>query len=169
MRLLASGTLAIVAALLLAAPAAATDQSGVPAALRVPDGHDRVLHTTGVGVQIYDCVASAWVFREPKAGIFEHGRLVATHFAGPTWKSTKDDSSVVGAVRARAAAPDPARDIPWLLLGATANTGSGVFSEVDYIQRLDTRGGVAPAGPCETGKAAYVPYAATYDFWAPAA
>jgi hypothetical protein len=50
-------------------------------------------------------------------------------------------------------APDPGA-IPWLLLRATSNQGDGVLAQVDFIQRLETRGGVA------------VPYWARYVFYA---
>ena len=43
-----------------------TDQSSVPAELRVAAGYKRVLQTVGRGVQIYDCANGAWKFREPK-------------------------------------------------------------------------------------------------------
>jgi hypothetical protein len=154
-------------------PALADDQpdhSNVPPELRVPDGHKRVLRSVGHGVQIYDCANGAWTFREPAAAIFDKRteQVVAIHYAGPTWQSIRDGSKVVGAVKVRRDAPNPQRNIPWLLLQATSNAGPGLFGEVEYIQRLDTMGGVAPAGPCTTGKTASVPYLATYDFWAPA-
>ena len=147
-----------------------TDQSNVPPELRVPDGYKRVLVSVGRGVQIYDCVDGAWKFREPTAAIFDKrtDKVVAIHYVGPTWQSIRDGSKVVGAVKARRDAPNPQRDIPWLLLQATSHTGQGEFGEVHYIQRLDTVGGVAPAGPCTTGQTASVPYEATYEFWATA-
>ena len=145
------------------------DQSHLPVELRVPDGYRRVLTTEGRGVQIYDCVDGAWKFRAPKADIHldkQNDKLVATHYVGPTWESLKDGSKVVGARKAGRDAPNPQQDIPWLLLEAKSNAGSGVFADVDYIQRLDTDGGVAPPGPCTTGETARVPYRSTYDFWA---
>ena len=147
-----------------------TDQSNVPPELRVPDGYKRVLGSVGRGVQIYDCVDGAWKFREPTAAIFDKrtDKVVAIHYVGPTWQSIRDGSEVVGAVKARRDAPNPRRDIPWLLLQATSTSGPGVFAEVEYIQRLETEGGVAPAGPCTTGQTASVPYEATYESWAPA-
>ena len=157
-------------AALTAQAANKTHQSHVPTELRVPDGYKRVLSTEGRGVQIYDCVNGAWKFREPKAEILDQpsGKQVAIHYVGPTWESTKDGSAVVGAVKARVDAPVPQADIPWLLLQATSTSGPGLFGEVQYIQRLDTEGGVAPAGPCTTGQTVSVPYQATYEFWAPA-
>ena len=145
------------------------DQSKLPSELRVPDGYNRVLQSVGRGVQIYDCVDAAWKFREPAAGIFdEGGEIVALHYVGPTWQSIRDGSKVVAAVQARRDAPNPQRDIPWLLLQATSNAGPGQFANVQYVQRLNTAGGVAPTGACLTGQSASVPYKATYQFWAPA-
>ena len=36
------------------------------------------------------------------------------------------------------------QDISWLLLQSAQHAGSAILSTVDYIQRLHTRGGVAP-------------------------
>ena len=151
-------------------PALATDQSNVPPELRVPDGYNQVLDSVGRGVQIYDCVDGAWKFREPAAAIVDDrsDRLVAIHYVGPTWQSIRDGSKVVGAVKARRDAPDPQHDIPWLLLQSTSNAGPGQFAGVQYIQRLNTEGGVAPAGACTAGQSVGVPYKADYEFWAPA-
>ncbi|MFF1630399.1 DUF3455 domain-containing protein [Streptomyces sp. NPDC058272] len=37
------------------------------------------------------------------------------------------------------------------MLTATATRGSGVFDSVSYVQRLNTRGGLAPSGACSQG------------------
>jgi hypothetical protein len=142
----------------------------------VPAGQELVWDVLGVGVQIYDCKpgatdpnVSVWTFREPAAGVYDQGRhLVGIHFRGPTWESF-DGSSVVGAVRA--SAPAPRSDaIPWLLLQAVTNQGEGVLANVDYIQRLKTKGGVAPTDPCDPAQDATlsVPYRARYLFYGPA-
>ena len=92
-----------------------TDQSSVPAELRVAAGYKRVLQTVGRGVQIYDCANGAWKFREPKAAIFDArtGKQVAIHYVGPTWESTRDGSKVVGALDAPPARrPEPAARHP---------------------------------------------------------
>jgi hypothetical protein len=146
----------------------------VPAAIQVPAGQKVVLDVVGKGVQIYDCRPSAtdpnvlaWTFREPAAVLYGHGRRpVGIHFRGPTFESF-DGSSVVGALQASVPAPDPGA-IPWLLLRATSNQGDGVLAQVDFIQRLETRGGVAPAGTCDpaTDATAAVPYRARYVFYA---
>ena len=154
-------------------PALATDrtnQSNLPPELRVPDNYRRVLKSVGHGVQIYDCVDGAWRFREPTAAIFDDrsDRVVAIHYAGPTWQSIRDGSKVVAAVKARRDAPNPQRDIQWLLLQATSNAGPGLFADVQYIQRIHTEGGVAPTRACSAGQSASIPYKADYEFWAPA-
>ena len=146
----------------------------VPADLQVPAGHEVVLDVVGKGVQIYDCKASAadpdvlvWTFREPAAVLYGHGRRpVGIHFRGPTFESF-DGSSVTGTLVASVAAPEPDA-IPWLLLRAVPQ-GDGVLAKVDYVQRLETRGGVAPAGPCDPAgdRTVAVPYRARYVFSAP--
>lgn len=138
-------------------------------ALAVPAGNHVAFHYDAIGVQIYACSAVGagygWVFQAPDATLYNHGgHAVGKHYAGPTWESN-DGSKVVGAKLA-AATPDPA-SIPWLLLGAVSHAGTGKMDGVKYIQRLETAGGIAPAGGCDAstvGASARVPYTATYYF-----
>jgi Protein of unknown function (DUF3455) len=151
-----------------AVPSLAAKPQPIPEELQVPAGHRLVLSALGQGVQIYDCPAGAWVLREPAAAILRRKRTVAVHYAGPTWQSVTDGSKVVASgARVVVPAPHPERDIPWLRL-ETTGTGPGLFGQVDYVQRLETRGGVAPTGSCQAGASVAVPYTATYNFWAPA-
>ncbi len=56
--------------------------------------------------------------------------------------------------------------IPWLLLEGVNPSGKGVFSDVTYIQRLNTVGGLAPSTPgTEAGQEVLVPYMADYLFY----
>jgi hypothetical protein len=140
----------------------------VPPEIQVPAGQKVVLDVVGKGVQIYGCnpATLAWTFREPAAVLCGHRRRpVGVHFVGPTFESF-DGSAVVGA-RPKSVQPDP-RAIPWLLLEADANRGDGVLSRVDYVQRLETRGGLAPTGACDPADDATVavPYRARYVFYA---
>jgi hypothetical protein len=138
--------------------------------LAVPAGNRLAFHYDAVGVQIYDCKANAtgasWVFRAPEATLYgKHGKVEGKHYVGPTWES-KDGSTVVGSKLAAFTA-DPA-SIPELLLGAVSHTGDGRMSEVTYIQRLDTVGGIAPKTGCDAtlvGASARVDYTATYYFY----
>jgi uncharacterized protein DUF3455 len=154
-----------IASVTVAGPSLASRRDDIPELLRVPAGHRLVLRALGKGVQIYDCVNGAWKFREPAAAILRGDRTVALHYAGPKWQSIKDGSKVVGVVAQSVPAEHPELDIPRLLLTGTG-TGPGVFADVDYIQRLKTRGGVAPTGACGGGSSVGVPYSAVYTFWA---
>jgi hypothetical protein len=147
----------------------------VPEILRVPDGQTVLLKALGKGVQIYDCTATAadpgkfdWSFKGPEADLTnEDGKKIAKHYAGPTWEAN-DGSKVVGVVQQKADAPRPGA-VPWLLLKAKTNEGTGTFGRVTYIQRVDTEGGVAPAGcdQAHVNTEARVAYRANYYFYAP--
>lgn len=117
------------------------------------------------GVQIYECRDAKWVFVAPEADLFDrYGRKIGTHYAGPHWEAA-DGSKVLGAVKARADAPQ-AGAIPWLLLSTKSVAGEGAFGKVTSIQRVSTTGGIAPAGGCaEAGAKARVPYTADYYFF----
>jgi hypothetical protein len=155
-------------------PLASNEQSlsrclpDVPEALAVPDGNKLAFVLPAEGVQIYDCKAAAdggmgWLFRAPEADLFDRrGRLAGSHYAGPTWEAL--DGGTVVAARVAGASVD-ASAIPWLLLQATSHTGKGRMADVTFIQRVNTTGGLAPAGSCEMGAVAEVDYTADYLFY----
>jgi hypothetical protein len=133
--------------------------------LAAPVGSTLMLRAYGIGVQIYRWNGITWSFVAPSATIFAdadgHGK-VADHFGGPTWQ-TLSGGKVVGTVIDRCI-PDAA-SIPWLSLSAVAD-GPGVFSKVNFIQRLRTVGGNAPTAPGSfVGEEANVPYTADYLFY----
>jgi hypothetical protein len=167
------GVLVLLSSTLVAGAAipagAGSKPPSVPAEIQVPAGQKVVLDVVGKGVQIYDCdrTTLVWTFREPAAVLYGHrGRPVGIHFAGPTFESF-DGSSVTGTLQASVPAPEPGA-IPWLLLRAVANQGDGVLGQVDFVQRIETRGGMAPAGSCDPAKDSTiaVPYRARYVFYA---
>jgi hypothetical protein len=129
-----------------------------------------VLHAEGD--QVYECRATAtgfaWALKEPDADLIKpsNGKVVGTHYAGPTW--AHDDGSAIVATRLAGITVDPTA-IPWLLLGAVSNTGDGKMSEVTSIQRMNTTGGLAPASGCDAstvgGPVVRVPYTADYFFY----
>lgn len=122
------------------------------------------------GVQRYTCTAAGWTFVTPDADLFAAGvsGLVVHHFSGPTWLH-RDTSLVVASKTAEAAVDATA--IPWLLLTATRHGGAkdGVMAAVTSIQRMETRGGVAPdAARCDAqhiGLGSDVMYSARYAFY----
>ena len=161
--------LGVLAACATTPPLAAPE---VPPALRPPAGQSPHLEALATGVQIYECSQKAdgsyeWAFRAPEATLADRsGRALGKHYAGPTWEAA-DGSLVVGEVKARDPGPDRSA-IPWLLLAAKSNKGSGTFAETKSIQRVATKGGVAPSAPCGAAnlhEAAKVPYTATYYFY----
>jgi hypothetical protein len=156
---LAAGALVLGSAATASATPAA---SPVPDAVKVPAGNRPLVTYAAEGVQIYGCTAGAWTLVQPAAVLSRHGHPVALHSKGPVWTSTVDGSTVGAA----AAASSPRTGaIPELLLKANLNTGDGVFGKVTYVQRLNTRGGVAPAGTCTAGTQTAVRYWADYAFW----
>jgi hypothetical protein len=154
-----------------AAPSPSSCGGGAPTGLVVPAGHRLAFELTAEGVQIYLCAASegghAWTFQAPEAGLADpYGHRAGRHFGGPTWEAA--DGSRVVAAKAAAASPDAAA-IPWLLLRATQHAGDGRMAAVAWIQRVDTSGGLPPAGGCDAstaGTVARVAYRARYCFHA---
>ena len=135
--------------------------------LRVEAGNKVAFRAYAAGVQVYRWDGTGWAFVGPEAWLFANGGggPVGVHYAGPTWESA-GGSAVVGSVLKRCA-PDAAA-IPWLLLKAVRSEGPGIFGGVTFIQRVNTAGGLAPAGPGEfAGEEARVPYTAEYYFYRP--
>ena len=72
----------------------------VPGRIDVEDGNKVFLVGHAVGVQIYRCNAGAtgfsWGLVAPRADLYgDNGKLIVTHYGGPTWEA-KDGSTVVG-------------------------------------------------------------------------
>ena len=154
------------AALLLLAVTAARAGETLPDAIQAP-GETTVLTLHAEGAQIYECKAGsdgklAWSFREPIATLFESGKTVGRHYAGPNWEHA-DGSAVTG--KAVGNAPGAtANDIPLLKLEAVARRGSGVLADISTVQRINTVGGKLD-GACEkAGAYRSVPYSADYVF-----
>ena len=142
--------------------------------IQAPAGEEVVLHVRATGWQVYVCQAGpdqnpSWSLKGPLAELYDaDGKLIGTHYAGPTWKH-QDGSEVKGKLVSKADAPD-ANSIPWLLLTVTGHAGSGILSYVTSIQRIHTEGGQPPQGGCDGSKLVAetsVPYSADYYFYAP--
>jgi hypothetical protein len=174
-RLLPAALLAAAAALSVTAVAHAGPPAPVvPSEIKVDTGNKVFLIGHGVGVQIYSCDAGgggfAWRFVAPRANLYnDHGKLIITHFAGPSWQA-KDGSKVVGHL-IRPVTVDPTA-IPWLLLSTpspTAGPDGDRLVATTFIQRTKTTGGLAPsAATCNAttaGTQVEVPYTADYVFW----
>jgi Protein of unknown function (DUF3455) len=170
-RLLLAGVVAAAAMVSLTQVAQAGPPSpDVPLGIQVPAGNKVFLVGHAVGVQIYSCNGVAWGFVAPRANLYnDHGKLIITHFAGPTWQAT-DGSRVVGQLVPPPVTVDPTA-IPWLLLSARTFAGpdGDRLVPTTYVQRIETTGGLAPpASTCTAataGAVAEVPYTADYYFW----
>jgi hypothetical protein len=92
-----------------------------------------------------------------------------------TWQSSFDTSKVwAAAVGHIDAGTDPVScpntgSIPCLLLQSVGNqkgpTGGRILANVTFVQRLNTKGGVAPTTACSVGQTQLVPYTADYFFF----
>ncbi|NDU87913.1 MAG: DUF3455 domain-containing protein [Ferrovum sp.] len=170
-------SVSLVSALSLSACALMPRPHNTPDALVPPASQVMVLEAMGAGVQVYGCEKTAddptkfaWVLQGPEADLYDPtGNRIARHTAGPTWIGM-DGSSVKGTVSASLPAPKETEDIPWLLLTATETSGNGILSKVASIQRINTRGGIAPpasdCGAPQVGKKSRVSYTANYRFYA---
>jgi len=152
----------------------------IPANLQVPNGSKLLLHAYARGVQMYTCVQVptdtaryVWTFVEPRAGLYsrnDYKQQIGKHYFTtdnyPVWEST-DGSKVTGAKVQQADAPDTSA-IPWLLLKGTAWDGYGPLRSATLIQRINTKGGKAPATGADrahNGQYIRVPYTAEYLFY----
>jgi hypothetical protein len=145
----------------------------VPQQLQPPASEQLLLQVYAKGEQIYTCKEDVtqytWTLKAPDAQLFDKdGKPFGKHFAGPSWEAN-DGSRVTGKAVANVPSPD-ADSIPWLLVSVVSHEGSGVLSRTTSIQRLNTKGGKAPAAGCDSahaGKELRVPYSADYLFYAP--
>jgi uncharacterized protein DUF3455 len=161
MQISAHGNAIILTCILLASsvglPAAAYAEKlsppNVPDTIRARPGEEVVLVVHASGSQIYTCRASAdgkfiWTLKAPDAELKDqNGKIIGSHFAGPTWK-LKDGSEVTGKAVAHSDPDDP-NSIPWLLVEAVDHAGNGLLTTVTTIQRVNTHGGKAPAAGCD--------------------
>lgn len=149
-------------------------QDMLPAAVQAPTGHSVAMETVGAGEITYECREKAamagqheWVFVGPLATLQDRGgRSIGRYFGPPATWALQDGSSLTGTQLA--VAPAAAGNIPLQLVKANPAMGSGALVGVTHIQRVHTRGGVAPALPCgaaEKGQRQVVPYQADYIFW----
>jgi hypothetical protein len=170
----------------------------LPGNLVVDDGSEVFLVGHGVGTQNYVCVPSAssvtgvtFSLFTPEATLFANdGSQLITHFFSPnsdptvrppefgtirvTWEDSRDSSRVWAMlVEQSTDAKFVQKDaVAWLKLqtvGTDAGPGGDRLTQVTFIQRLNTIGGLAPKTGCtsldDLGHRAFVPYSADYFFY----
>jgi hypothetical protein len=172
---LASASLVVAATIMLSLSLVAQQGSQrVPQQLQPPANEQVLLQVHAKGDQVYTCKSDGaqftWTLKAPDAQLFDKdGKPFGKHFAGPSWEAV-DGSRVTGKAVANAPSPD-ADSIPWLLVTIVGHSDNdGLLSRATTIQRLNTKGGKAPAAGCDAahvGEEARVPYSADYVFYAP--
>ena len=152
-------------------PAMVCAEVTIPDAIKVPAGHSPILTVHAKGDQIYQCSLNggvySWQLQAPDAKLFdEQGHIVGSHYSGPVWEY-KEGSRVVGQIINKINI-DPDTSISWLLVKVIAHKGKGLFSEVSFINRINTHGGLPPISGCDAnhlGAEKRVPYTADYIFY----
>jgi hypothetical protein len=157
----------------------------VPANLQVPAGNRAYLTTHATGTQNYICLGAGlpWTFLGPQATVFnDEGEQALHHYLSPnpveggiaraTWRHSADTSTVWALAVASSTDPDYVApgSVAWLLL-QVVGTESGPHHgdrmvRTTFIHRVNTLGGIAPAGACPgVGARAFVPYETDYVFY----
>jgi hypothetical protein len=168
----------------------------VPDNLKVLAPNHVVFVGHALGTQNYVCLPSAtaasgvaFTLFTPQATLFDDDfdQALTTHFFSPnpeehgviraTWQSSIDTSSIWAKVADGDASTDPRfvakGAVAWLKLTAvghaTGPDGGDRLTNITFVQRLNTAGGVAPATGCtslaDVGHTAFVPYTADYFFY----
>jgi hypothetical protein len=151
----------------------------VPASIKVSEDYRLIMHAYAKGVQVYICTQDpgdtshyVWTFLEPRANLYaavNYRKLIGKHYLNPAkkpiWEDT-DGSTISGAKLQQADSPDSLA-IPWLLLKGITPGGTGKLTPVVFIQRINTRGGKAPATADRQHKGQLLeqPYTAEYLFY----
>ena len=143
----------------------------IPEQIKPPSGNSAVLKVHAKGDQIYQCSLSSgiysWQLQAPDARLFDsEGHVVGNHYSGPVWEY-KEGSRVVGRVLNKIEIT-PASSISWLLVEVVSHKGNGLFSDVSFINRINTDGGLPPVSGCDSnhlGTERRVAYTADYIFY----
>jgi len=152
-------------------PAIVSAEVTIPDQIKPPSGNSPVLTVHAKGDQIYQCSLSSgvysWQVQAPDARLHDdNGQVVGKHYSGPIWEY-KEGSRVVGRVINKIdVAPDSS--ISWLLVEVVAHKGNGLFTDVNFINRINTLGGLPPLSACDSnhlGSEKRVPYTADYIFY----
>jgi hypothetical protein len=145
--------------------------TSIPEQIRVPAGNKPVLSVHAKGDQIYQCSVDnnkyAWKIQAPDARLYDaQGQIVGNHYAGPVWEY-KEGSRIVGRIVNKIDIA-PKSSISWLLVEVIGHKGNGLFSNIKYINRINTHGGLPPLSGCDAnhlGSEKRVPYTADYIFY----
>lgn len=130
---------------------------GLFSSIKAPSDREPVLKLAARGAQVFRCEKrdnhGAWIFRQPDAELLDAtGKVVGRHGANFSFEHA-DGSRLLSTIVAHDDAPKPT-DLRWLLL-TTKSYGKGAFEGVTHVQRVNTSGGMPPAG-CDLAHAGRV-------------
>lgn len=137
--------------------------------LRTPPTGVEVLRLQGRGSQVFRCESQPaglrWVYRLPEAELHDaKGQLLMRHGVNLSFEHV-DGSRLVGDILDHV--PSPSGDsLPWLLLKTRA-FGEGALQGINYVQRINTVGGMPPPS-CEAqelNQVLRVPFSAEFIFF----
>jgi len=164
----------------------------VPDGLQVTAEEGKVfLVGHAIGTQNYICLPAgagfAYSLFTPEATLFDNNEQIITHFFSPnpdenrtiraSWEDSRDSSRVWAATVPNGASTDAKfvdkNSVAWLKLKADGHregpSNGDRLSNVTFVQRLNTHGGVAPSTGCaslaDVGNKAFVDYTADYFFY----
>ncbi len=150
-----------------------TRQPTLPADIRVPAGHQAVLEARGIGELQYECQATsrapwqyAWLPRDRSIELRDTANnSIMLARSARAWIH-RDGSELV--VREFVEVDNGAPNLPLQRARVEASTLPGTLSNISYIQRIRTVGGLPSVRNCsaaEVGMRVRVPYEADYVFW----
>ncbi len=155
-------------------PAMPPEAKQIPAALAVPAGNVFLFREFGSGVLSYNCPVTADSAETPTILLRNTpsttSPIVGIHIlnaaGGLVWQAL-NGSQIVAQPQTKVPAPNPQKDAPWVLLKVQSNMGTGPFSQVTFLQRVFTSGGV-PQAPCAQNQTqVLVPFTTQYWFYGP--
>jgi hypothetical protein len=138
---------------------------GIAAAIKPPKGSRPIgAYVVATGTQTYTCTGGVFTGASVPEAQLAGPRGLIHHFKGPSWQSERDGSLVTAT---KTAERTRTGTIAELLLTINSHSGAanGLLAKATHIQRLQTTGGVAPAGACTDGTTKAVRYGALYVFW----
>lgn len=149
-------------------------QKGLPALIQVATGNTLVLETKASGTIEYQCskekdplTTYKWIMAGPKAELTKGSGEKVGDYSGPPARWSHIDGSFVTGSQV-AVSPNGSNNIPLQLVKADVSGGLGALTAISYVQRVNTKGGVAPSKKCSAdneGEKTEVAYSAEYRFW----
>ncbi|MEN9560678.1 MAG: hypothetical protein RLZZ502_1889 [Pseudomonadota bacterium] len=153
----------------------AFDQSTLPESIQVGEGYKIAYEAVGLGTVLYRCTGLTeegrrryvWQFVGPDAKLLDReGVQVGTYTGPPTYFQLKDGSGT--SANGMRVSSNGAGNLTLQILEAHSSNGNGALTGVKFIQRINTKGGAAPANGCtvqNTGAEQKVQFQADYIYW----